>query len=92
MKNAEPSADINAAIAELVRLHDELLSRVLAIQSVLVKKRVISLASVEREKRRFAKNLAKSLERQIEDLRKRLLEEKHRRQRRMLDEPLGPIQ
>jgi len=84
--------DINVALAQLVQLHENVLSRVLAIQSLLVKKRVLSGQAVEREMKNFAKKLVDSRERELYSLLSRLLKAQSKHQRRMLDKPVGPVQ
>jgi len=92
MKYPDVSSNTSAVISELVDLYENVLSRVLAIQSVLLKKSLVSAATFERERKRIAKALAKNRERQLKKLLKRISGEHRKRLRRMLDKPVGPIQ
>ena len=92
MKYPDVSSNTSAVISELVDLYENVLSRVLTIQSVLLKKSLVSAATFERERKRIAKALAKNRERQLKKLLKRISGEHRKRLRRMLDKPVGPIQ
>jgi hypothetical protein len=92
MKSQEPPQDVSDVIAELFYLYENVSSRVLAIQSLLAKKRLISNVAVERETKRIAKLLVESRERQMKKLMERISKERRKRLLEMLDKSVGPIQ
>lgn len=53
---------------------------------------LISQKDLQRKIAKIRKSLAVSRKKQMKDLLKRLLKERERRQRQMLDKPIGPVQ
>jgi hypothetical protein len=54
--------DLSQSIAELIRLHDDVLARVFAMQTLLQDLDLISLDEVERRTEQFRKQFASDLE------------------------------
>jgi len=79
------------SIAELIRLHDDVLARVFALQTVLQDLHLISSDEVERRTEQFRKQFALDLEARLTARQKRIEAAKeNQRRQQILDEYKGP--
>jgi hypothetical protein len=84
--------ELSQSIAELIRLHDDVLARVFALQTLLQDLELISPDEVERRTEQFRKKFALDLEARLAARQGRTdMAKENQRRQQILDEYEGPL-